>query len=101
MRNLARDALELVVCGVSGMKETEREKDPLNYPRYDAKFAERLKTFQGIDLPVPAEEFALAGFTYSGPGDCVRVQMILIFVTEFDKVNQSHDLCFIYTFVQK
>ena len=47
MRNLAKETLNLIICGTSGMKISDEEKETLNYPRYDAKYQERLKTFQG------------------------------------------------------
>ena len=47
MRNLAKETLNLIICGTSGMKISDEEKEILNYPRYDAKYQERLKTFQG------------------------------------------------------
>ena len=73
MRSLAKDALNLIICGTTGMKVTEIEKEtpPLNYPRFDKQYEERLKTFQGVEMPVEPKLFALAGFYYCGPGDCV------------------------------
>lgn len=73
MRSLAKDALSFIICGTGAMSNSESEKETpmLNYPRYDKKYEERLKTFQGIEMPVEPKLFALAGFYYCGPGDCV------------------------------
>lgn len=67
MLNLAKETLTLLGC-TAKMKD---EIESLNYPRRDAKFQERMRTFRDVQLPVPAAEFALAGFVYTGPGDRV------------------------------
>ena len=46
MRNFGKETLNLLGC-VSGMKD---EFDPINYPRYDFNYQERLKTFRGIQV---------------------------------------------------
>ena len=46
MRNFGKETLNLLGC-VSGMKG---EFDPINYPRYDFNYQERLKTFRGIQV---------------------------------------------------
>ena len=44
MKNFGKETLNLLGC-VSGIKD-----DPINYPRYDFNYQERLKTFRGIQV---------------------------------------------------
>jgi len=45
-----------------------------NYPRKDADYLERLKSFDQIEnFPISKEKAAIAGFEYIGPEDRLRV----------------------------
>ena len=48
-----------------------------NYPRKDADYLERLKSFEQIeDFPISKEKAAIAGFEFIGPADRLRVRTV-------------------------
>ena len=61
-----------------------------NYPRKDADYLERLKSFEQIeDFPISKEKAAIAGFEYIGPEDRLRVRVVHLIYRNFQKPWKS------------
>ena len=59
-------------------KNMDNENVISNYPRKDADYLERLKSFEQIeDFPISKEKAAIAGFEYIGPEDRLRVRTMI------------------------
>ena len=61
-----------------------------NYPRKDADYLERLKSFEQVeDFPISKEKAAIAGFEYIGPEDRLRVRAVHFNLQKFSKTIKS------------